>query len=69
VAPEYDPDDREGFDPIYEELGPNSKIWNFYLPAAKEFDEKMVNAWNKSIDVLLVFVRLLHSQVEILHCD
>jgi hypothetical protein len=58
--------DREGFDPFGEELSSNAKIWEaVYLPAAKVFDDRMIEAWSKSIDVLLVFVSFVLILVQL----
>ena len=31
-------------------------LWNEYLEKAAAFDERMVDEWNKIVDVLLVYV-------------
>jgi hypothetical protein len=32
-------------------------IWNVYAQAATAWDEKMIQGWTQSMDVLLIFVR------------
>jgi Family of unknown function (DUF6535) len=44
-----------------EELAPDSSVWPAYLSTAAAHDRELVDEWNKSLDVLLIFVRrLLH---------
>ena len=31
-------------------------VWKEYVDKANAFDERMVDEWNKTVDVLLVFV-------------
>jgi hypothetical protein len=40
-----------------EELAPDSSVWSTYMAAAGADDKGMVDDWNKSLDVLLIFVR------------
>ena len=42
-----------------EELGPDSCIWRTFNVVARAHDKEIVNNWDKSLDVLLIFVRLL----------
>lgn len=45
-----------------EELGIRANIWPAYLEEAWERDSEMLDAWHKSLDVLLIFVSdLLYS--------
>jgi hypothetical protein len=40
-----------------EELAPDSSVWPTYVATAGAHDKDMVDGWNKSLDVLLIFVR------------
>lgn len=40
---------------------PDDTIWQEYVNAATDEDKKMIKSWGESMDVLLVFVRLLQS--------
>ncbi len=44
-----------------EELGKNARIWRIYTDEARKADARMTEGWNRSIDVLLVFVRVPFS--------
>ena len=35
-------------------------LWNEYLDKAAAFDERMVDEWNKIVDVLLVYVGYIY---------
>lgn len=38
-------------------MGPNARVWRVYLDEAQKEDALMIDGWNRSMDVLLVFVR------------
>jgi hypothetical protein len=44
-----------------EELGIRANIWPAYLEEAFERDSEMLDAWHKSLDVLLIFASLIIS--------
>jgi hypothetical protein len=39
-----------------DELAPDSNVWRTYIAAAGSHDKDMVDSWNQSLDVLLIFV-------------
>lgn len=41
-----------------EELASDSPVWLQYASTAASFDSDMIDGWNKSLDVLLVFVSI-----------
>jgi hypothetical protein len=41
-----------------EELGPDSPVWRIFNNVARVHDKEFVEGWDKSLDVLLIFVRL-----------
>lgn len=45
-------------DRLGEELANQSNIWPVYVASAAERDAEIVDGWNKSLDVLLLFVGL-----------
>lgn len=44
-----------GFQPA---IKPDSEIWANYMDEATKQDDENIDIWSKSMDVLLVFVRL-----------
>ncbi|QRW07937.1 activating signal cointegrator 1 complex subunit 3 [Ceratobasidium sp. AG-Ba] len=49
---------RAGFDEYGAELGLDARIWPVYVKEAEAWDGEMVDGWNRSLDVMLIFVRL-----------
>ena len=49
-----------------DEMEPGAPVWVTYVEAAKEYDDKKVDEWNKSLDVLLIFVRLVLHKMRLL---
>ncbi|KAG8743808.1 hypothetical protein FRC10_011356 [Ceratobasidium sp. 414] len=47
---------RGGFDDYGSELARDARIWPAYVKEAEKWDEDMVGGWNRSLDVILVFV-------------
>jgi hypothetical protein len=43
-------------DMLGEELGTDSNVWVAYVSTAVTHDTHMIDGWNKSLDVLLIFV-------------
>jgi hypothetical protein len=41
-----------------QEMGENARIWKIYREEAIEFDTDKIDEWHKTLDWLLVFVRL-----------
>ncbi|KAF9269108.1 hypothetical protein L218DRAFT_1072754 [Marasmius fiardii PR-910] len=44
-----------------EELGENARIWQIYIDEAAKADTAMTDGWNRSMDVLLVFIGLFSA--------
>ena len=42
---------------LKDNVGKDDPLWKEYLDKAAVFDVRMVDEWNKIVDVLLVFVR------------
>ncbi|CUA70742.1 hypothetical protein RSOLAG22IIIB_09070 [Rhizoctonia solani] len=49
------------FDEEGKELGPDAQVWKTYVREADLVDEELVDGWNKSMDVLLVFAALFSA--------
>jgi hypothetical protein len=49
------PDDVR-IDNLSEGVTPDSAVWPKYLNTATVHDAEMIDGWNKSLDVLLIFV-------------
>jgi hypothetical protein len=47
-------------DRLGEGLAPDSAVWPKYLSTAAVHDAEMIDGWNKSLDVLLIFVSHSH---------
>ncbi|KAF9007735.1 hypothetical protein BDZ89DRAFT_1144422 [Hymenopellis radicata] len=48
-------------DPRGHELDPNSRIWHIYNAESRKHDARMMEGWNRSMDVLLVFTGLFSA--------
>ncbi|CUA67976.1 Isoleucine--tRNA ligase [Rhizoctonia solani] len=48
--------DEEG-----KELDPDAQVWKTYVREADQVDEEMVDGWNKSMDVILIFAALFSA--------
>ncbi len=46
-------------DPYGQEMSDKARIWPIYNEEAADFDANMLAEWQDTIDVLLVFVRLM----------
>ncbi|KZT62343.1 hypothetical protein CALCODRAFT_426263, partial [Calocera cornea HHB12733] len=49
--------------PDYLGKGPNAPIWTLYATKAKDFDGEMLETWDKTMDVLLIFSALFSAVV------
>jgi len=51
-----------------EETSSNARVWRIYRDRANDADQDVVDGWNKTLDVLLIFVRaaILEAQLLIL---
>ena len=46
--------------PLYrlgEETSENARVWRIYRDRANDEDQDVIDGWNKTLDVLLIFVR------------
>ena len=43
-------------DILKDKVEKNDSVWKDYVDKAADFDVRMVDEWNKTVDVLLVFV-------------
>lgn len=41
-----------------DEASDHARVWKVYRDQAKEHDEKLLDGWNKTLDILLIFVRI-----------
>jgi hypothetical protein len=46
-----------------EEASDNARVWRIYQDRAKERDEDQIDGWNKTLDILLIFVSTCHYDV------
>lgn len=51
-------DDPSAPPSLGKEMDPDSEIWPTYATVAAKYDLDLTDDWNKSLDVLLIFVRL-----------
>ena len=54
----FDFEEKYPLDPIYEEMGPNARVWRVNLDECEVYDNDMVTEARDGLDLLLVFVRL-----------
>ncbi|KAH7325494.1 hypothetical protein B0J17DRAFT_722962 [Rhizoctonia solani] len=57
AQPFYLAEPPQEFDEEGKELGPDAQVWRTYVKEADRVDEELVDGWNKSMDVNLIFVR------------
>ncbi|KAJ3829300.1 hypothetical protein F5880DRAFT_1607728 [Lentinula raphanica] len=50
-------------DPVFEETGPNARVWRTYLVESAAFDENMVGEARDGLDAMLVFAGLFSAVV------
>ena len=43
-------------DDTFDKIEEDDPIWKDYVVAAQDYDKKMIEEWNKFLDVILVFV-------------
>lgn len=43
-------------DPFGEEMADNARVWKIYRDEATTHDKSMLDGWNKTLDILLIFV-------------
>ncbi|CAE7190919.1 unnamed protein product, partial [Rhizoctonia solani] len=49
------------FDEDGTELEPNARVWKTYVKESGEFDLDLVEGWNRSLDVILIFAALFSA--------
>ncbi|CAE6339055.1 unnamed protein product [Rhizoctonia solani] len=54
-------DPPQEFDEEGKELGPDAQVWKTYVREADRVDEELVDGWNKSMDVNLIFAALFSA--------
>lgn len=55
----YDYESKYPEDPHGTETGTNARVWWTYLDVAEEYDLERVESWKDTIDVLMIFVRVI----------
>ncbi|KDQ09657.1 hypothetical protein BOTBODRAFT_178877 [Botryobasidium botryosum FD-172 SS1] len=48
-------------DVMWDGTGPESKIWHMYIEDATKFDAALIEGWNRTMDVLLIFSALFSA--------
>lgn len=46
------------YDAYGEEMAPNARIWKKYVKESDDADKELVDVWNKTLDVILIFAAL-----------
>ncbi|GAW00990.1 hypothetical protein LENED_002557 [Lentinula edodes] len=49
--------------PVFEEMGPNARVWRMYLAESSMFDDNMVGEARDGLDAMLVFAGLFSAVV------
>ncbi|CAE6499925.1 unnamed protein product [Rhizoctonia solani] len=49
------------FDEYGAELDPDARVWKTYVKESDEFDQDLVEGWNRSLDVILIFAALFSA--------
>ncbi|KAG8720766.1 hypothetical protein FRC09_009012 [Ceratobasidium sp. 395] len=49
---------KAGFEDYGAEMAKDAKVWQVYVRETQKADEELVDGWNKSLDVILIFVSL-----------
>ncbi|KAG8684300.1 hypothetical protein FRC08_013764, partial [Ceratobasidium sp. 394] len=60
-AARYTEGPRAGYDDYGQELGKDARFWKVYLQEAKVWDADMVDGWNNSLDLILIFAALFSA--------
>ncbi|CAE6511364.1 unnamed protein product [Rhizoctonia solani] len=61
AVPCYPVDAPQEFDEEGKELDADAQVWKTYVKEADQVDEEMVDGWNKSMDVILIFAALFSA--------
>ncbi|KZW02449.1 hypothetical protein EXIGLDRAFT_637456, partial [Exidia glandulosa HHB12029] len=48
-------------DAFGQELGSNARVWKVYKDESTVYDKAMLDAWNKTLDILLIFAGLFSA--------
>lgn len=46
-------------------MGPQARVWKTYLDEAEAYDLERVEGWKDTVDVLLVFVSFIQSDLNL----
>lgn len=60
VAAVYDYEEIYPPDPLWQELGENSRVWHVYNDEAEVIDGNLVEEFGDHLDILLIFVSSTH---------
>ncbi|KAG9085692.1 hypothetical protein FS749_004228 [Ceratobasidium sp. UAMH 11750] len=60
-TPRYTEGPRPGYDDYGQELGKDARFWKAYVQEAKVWDADMVDGWNNSLDLILIFAALFSA--------
>ncbi|CAE6423775.1 unnamed protein product, partial [Rhizoctonia solani] len=60
-VPCYTTDGPQEFDEDGKELGPDAQVWKTYVREADQVDRELVEGWNNSMDVILIFAALFSA--------
>ncbi|KAG8794743.1 hypothetical protein FRC12_022075 [Ceratobasidium sp. 428] len=60
AKPPNDPTDDEDLE-FLKGIGREAQVWKTYVEETKDFDDDMVDGWNRSLDVTLVFAALFSA--------
>ncbi|KZV82238.1 hypothetical protein EXIGLDRAFT_729988, partial [Exidia glandulosa HHB12029] len=50
-------------DPYGKEMDDNARVWRVYKDEAIAYDRSMLDGWNKTLDILLIFAGLFSAVV------
>ncbi|KAG9086039.1 hypothetical protein FS749_003944 [Ceratobasidium sp. UAMH 11750] len=52
---------RPGYDDYGKELGKDARVWKTYVQEASRWDSDLVDGWNRSLDLILIFAALFSA--------
>ncbi|KAG8718182.1 hypothetical protein FRC08_005780 [Ceratobasidium sp. 394] len=52
---------RPGYDDCGKELGKDARVWKTYVQEASRWDSDLVDGWNRSLDLILIFAALFSA--------
>ena len=59
VVNPFDYEQKYEEDDYGDELGSNARFWRVLLDEGQAYDAEMIEGWRDTLDVLLVFVRII----------